>query len=55
MLTFWKIPGAHILGMGGTSGTSVSYEKKKRRHWAELKRNIAYSVIEKPRETKVRN
>jgi hypothetical protein len=52
MMTFWEIPHAYVFGIGGASGTSMSYEKK-RRHWAEVKRKIGYSVIEKPREPKV--
>jgi hypothetical protein len=27
---FWEIAAAYIFGMGGASGTSISYEKKKK-------------------------
>jgi hypothetical protein len=54
MTTFWEIPAAYIFGMGGKAGTSVSY-KKKSMHCTDLKRNNAYLIREKPRETKVHN
>jgi hypothetical protein len=53
MLTLKEIPAANVFGMRGASDISTSYEKM--RHWAELKRNIGYSVIQKPRKTEVHN
>jgi hypothetical protein len=43
MMTLWEIITAYISGVTGTSGTSMSY-KKKRSYWAELKRNIDHQA-----------